>query len=150
MNLTYLWGRAQLAMNKKTNISHYQTIDLLKIWFLFLVSTKGQTRDKGEFVTKFVEIVESLSYENLSEIPCKIFAVQCFSADHLKHKTIKKTIFRNPSVSPCQLCAHFLKSFWTALIIFWSCWFIWQSIFDHFQISLIWFINFFFLQEQCK
>ena len=46
-NSEYLWSWAR-------TISHYQTTNLLKMWFLFLISTKGQTRDKSKFVTKFV------------------------------------------------------------------------------------------------
>ena len=43
--------------SKNRNISRYQITNLLKIWFLFFVFTKGQIRDKSEFVSKFVGII---------------------------------------------------------------------------------------------
>ena len=39
---------------KSTNISRYQTANLLKTRFLFLVCKKGQKENKTEFVTKCV------------------------------------------------------------------------------------------------
>ena len=57
MNLAYLWSRARIVINKNRNIFRYHALNLLKFWFLFLVSTKEQKRDKNEFVTKFVEII---------------------------------------------------------------------------------------------
>ena len=55
---------------KYRNISRYQIAKLLKIWFLFLVSTKEQTRDKSEFVTEFLGIIVTIIFvQNLSQIP---------------------------------------------------------------------------------
>ena len=56
------------------------------------------------------------SYKNLSRIPRKIFATQWFFTDHLKYKTANKATSRTPSANPNQLCAHWLKSFPTAMI----------------------------------
>ena len=42
---------------QKTNISHYQTINLLKNRFLFLICKNGQKEDKNKFVTKSVGII---------------------------------------------------------------------------------------------
>ena len=62
---------------------------------------KGQKREENKLVTKFVGIIVKLfSYENFSQIHCKIFAVQCFFTDHLKHKTVNKTTCRTPSANP--------------------------------------------------
>ena len=46
------------------------------------------------------------------------YLLQCFSTDHLKHKTLNKTTCRTPSANPCHLCVHQLKSFPTAILIF--------------------------------
>ena len=46
----------------RKNTNTYQTTNLLKIWFLFLVSMKGQKRDKSEFATKFVGIIVTLIF----------------------------------------------------------------------------------------
>ena len=35
----------------------YQTINLLKMWFLLLVSSKEQKKDKSEFGIKLAEII---------------------------------------------------------------------------------------------
>ena len=68
---------------------------------------KGQNRDKSKFITKYVEIrLMIVSYKNLSQIPCKIFATQCFFTDHLKHKLVDKTTCRVPSAHRHQLCRH--------------------------------------------
>ena len=89
---------------------------LLKVWFLILVSAKGQKWDKREFVTKICRnysfyIIINYSYrllscKNISQIPCKIFAVQCYFTDHLKRKTLHKITLRTPLVNPLQLCVH--------------------------------------------
>ena len=80
---------------------------------------KGQKRDKTEFVTKVVRIIfMTIFIKNLSQIPCKIFPTQRFLNDHLKQKTLNKTTCRMPSVNPHPLCAHYLRSFPTAMIIF--------------------------------
>ena len=48
---------------------------------------------KSKFVTKFLTIIVAIfSFKNVSQIPCKVFATQCFFTDHLKHKTIKKQL----------------------------------------------------------
>ena len=79
---------------------------------MFLVSAKGQNRDKSEFVTKFAGIIVTIiSYKNFSQITCKNFAKQCFFTDHLKHKTVNRTTCRMHSANLRQLRAHWLKSF---------------------------------------
>ena len=45
-----------------------RTFNLMKIWILFLVSTKRQKRDQREFVTKFDGIIVTI-----------IFTEKCFS-----------------------------------------------------------------------
>ena len=65
---------------------------------------KGQERDESELVTKLEGII--VSYKNISKIPCKVFATQCFFTDHLKHKFLNKTTCRPPSANPRQLCTH--------------------------------------------
>ena len=39
--------------------------------------------------------LQFFSHKNVSQIACKIFATQCFFADHLKHKTGKQNNFQN-------------------------------------------------------
>ena len=62
LNSAYLWSRERLAINKKTNISRYQITNLVKIWFLFLVSAKRQNKDKSELVTKFAGIIVKIIF----------------------------------------------------------------------------------------
>ena len=42
----------------------------------------------------------------MSQIPSEIVATQCLFADHLKQRTVNKTIWRTPSAKPRQTCAH--------------------------------------------
>ena len=42
---------------KNINIYSYQITNLLKMWFLVLVSKKEEKRVKNQFVTKFVGII---------------------------------------------------------------------------------------------
>ena len=51
-----------LLQTKGKTISRYQTTKLLKIWFLCLVSMKGQKRDKSEFVSKFLGIIVAIIF----------------------------------------------------------------------------------------
>ena len=103
---------------QKTNISHYQTTNLLKTRFLFLVFKKGKKEDKNRFVTKFVGIIVKLfSCKNVSQIASETFARQCFFTDHLNHKIVNKTTCRKPPANPHQLWKQ-LKSFRTVVIIF--------------------------------
>ena len=68
---------------------------------------KGQKRDESEPITKLVGIIVTIIfYKNFSQIPCKIFATQCFFTDHLKHKTVNIMTCRMPSANPRQLYAH--------------------------------------------
>ena len=50
------------SYKQKTIISCYETISLLKTWFLFLDWKKGQKEDKSEFVTKFVGIIVTIIF----------------------------------------------------------------------------------------
>ena len=72
----HVLSRMRLAITENRNISRHQTTNLLKIWFLVLVSTKRKERNKSEYVTKFVGILITLVFKHLSQIPCKIFATQ--------------------------------------------------------------------------
>ena len=47
---------------KSRNVSCYQTTNLLKTRFLFLVCKKKQKEDKSEFVTKSVEIIVTIIF----------------------------------------------------------------------------------------
>ena len=87
---------------------------------LFLVSKKGQKRNKSEFVAKdviriIVKIILTLKY--LSKC-CKIFATPCFFSDHLNHKIVNKPTHRTPAPNSRQLRTNNLKSFQTVMIIF--------------------------------
>ena len=62
LNSAYLWSRARLAIKKSKTISCYQTTNLLKIWFLFLVSMKVQKRNESKLVTKFGGIVVTIIF----------------------------------------------------------------------------------------
>ena len=62
LNSAYLWSRAQLTLNKNKNISHCQATNLQKIWFLVLISMKGQKKDKREPITKFVEVIVTIIF----------------------------------------------------------------------------------------
>ena len=44
------------------NVFRYQTTDLVKIWFLFLVYTKRKWRGKSEFVTTFEVIIITITF----------------------------------------------------------------------------------------
>ena len=59
MNLVCLSNRVQLTKNK-LKYFFYQTTNLLKIWFLFLSSTKGQNSGKSKFITNFVRIIVTI------------------------------------------------------------------------------------------
>ena len=70
LNSAYLWSRARLATNEIQKYFSLPVAKLLKIWFLILVSTKEQTRDKSEFVTEFLGIIVTIIFvQNLSQIP---------------------------------------------------------------------------------
>ena len=56
------------------------------------------------------------SLKNDFQIPCKIFTIQCFLNNHLKHKIVNKATCR--TISAHQLCAHYFQSFPTAMTIF--------------------------------
>ena len=47
---------------KKTNISRYQTANLLKPWFLILVCKKGNKENKSKFGTKSVGIIVTIIF----------------------------------------------------------------------------------------
>ena len=155
LNAAWFWSRARLTqprppglrltINKKNrNIYRYQTTNLLKTWFLFLVCKKGQKEDKRGFVTKYTGMILPLFlYKNISQIARKPFATQCFFTDHLNHKTVKKPVER-----PQHILADYGHISWKAfelLRLFFealrSSWFIWQSIINHFEILLTRFLN---------
>ena len=56
------WHRVWLAINKNRNIFHYKATNFLKIWLFFLVFTKGQQKDKNQFVTKFIRIIITITF----------------------------------------------------------------------------------------
>ena len=91
-----------------------------------------------------------ISYKTFSQIRCKIFSAQCLFTDHLKRKTLNK----NSEEHSQQILANYVHISWRALQPLWlffeACkisWFIWQSIFDYFQIFLIWIFSYFYLRE---
>ena len=94
MNSAWLSSRVRFAINKN-NICRYQTISLLKTWFLFLVCKKGQDENKSEVATKSVicviEKLKKFSLKNISQIAHHTFATQCFVTGHLNHKTVNRT-----------------------------------------------------------
>ena len=47
---------------KNRNISRYQTANLLKTRFLFLVCKKWQKEDKSKFVTKYAGIIVTIIF----------------------------------------------------------------------------------------
>ena len=58
--ISLFWRRGRLAINK--HISRYQSTNLLRIWFLLLVSTEGQKRNKSKFATKFSKIIVTIIF----------------------------------------------------------------------------------------
>ena len=46
--------------------------------------------------------------------------IHVFFIDHSRHKTVNETTCRTPSANACQLCSYELKSFPTAMTIFWG------------------------------
>ena len=114
MNLAYLWSRSKTLYKQKAKIlfvtrsPNFWKFDFC-FWFL--------QKEKNGVKTNLLRL---LSSKNLSQIPSKIFATQCFFTDHLKYKTVNKTTFRTPSANPRQICPRQLKSFPAAMIIFWG------------------------------
>ena len=49
-------------LTKNKDISRYQTTNLLKTRFLFLICKKGEKEDKSKFVTKFVGIIVTIIF----------------------------------------------------------------------------------------
>ena len=78
------------------------------MWFLFLVSTKGKTRDKKEFVTKFIGIIDAIIFVQnpLSDSLWNLCYTVFF---HWLPKTQnrKKKTFRDPSANLYKLCAYY-------------------------------------------
>ena len=85
----------RLDITTKKKIFCIHTTNLVKVWFLVVVSTKGQKRDKNEYVTKFIGIIVYVNYLIVdyfkdSQILCKLIATQFFFTDHLKKSTVNK------------------------------------------------------------
>ena len=73
-------SKCDLLKTKQINIYRYQTTNLLKTWFLFLLSTKGQKKKKNkpQFVVEIAGIIVTIfSYKNVSQTASKTFAKQC-------------------------------------------------------------------------
>ena len=84
-----------------------------------MVYKKGQKLDKSKLVAKFVGIiVRIILRKNISQIAGKIFDTHSFFTDHLNCKTVNKRNCRTSSISSHELCAHWLKSFATLMIVF--------------------------------
>ena len=113
MNLTYFWSRARLAINKNTNISRYQTTNLLKIWFLFFVSMIVQNRNKSDL---WLRLLRLFSCKNVVKFLVKSLLHSVFSqiTENTKPRQLCTQILANPR----QLRVHWFKSFLTASIIF--------------------------------
>ena len=104
MNSAGLRSRARLAINKKQKYFLLPDHELAENLFLFLFFIKGKQGNKIEFATKFVGSKNSnYTHTKISQIACKTFATQCFYTNHLKHKTVNKTICKMPPVNPRQL-----------------------------------------------
>ena len=89
--------------------------------------------------------------KSLSEIPYKIFPTQFFYTEHLKQNTKPKT--KQVVEHPRQILDYYVHIGWGALRLlrrffkaFRISWFFWPSIFDHFQILLIWYFNYFYVR----
>ena len=96
----YLWSRARLATNKKTEmfiVTRSPTCWKYDSWFWFL--WKDKQRIKVNLQLLFVVIIVTI----ISQIRCKAFVTQCFFTDHVKHKTVMKITFKTPSTNPHQL-----------------------------------------------
>ena len=107
-----------MATQKYFLLPDHQLAENLILVFGFYERTK---RDKTEFVRKLVwNYRYDYFHKKFSQIPCKIFGTLCFFTDHLKHKTVNKTICRMSSANLLQLCVLGSKSFPTAMINFWG------------------------------
>lgn len=57
-----------------------------------LVFKKGKQNDKKEVATKFVKVIlTTASIKSLSQIACKILAIQCFYTGLLGNKIVNRT-----------------------------------------------------------
>ena len=82
LNLAWLWSRVRLAISNKEK--YYQTTNLLKTWFWFLVCKKWQKEDQSEFVIKSVGNIHLFSCKNIFRVQPKV------SAKHTKKKCVSE------------------------------------------------------------
>ena len=131
-----------MRLQQKTKI--FFVSRLLTSWkfdFCVWISAKGKKSRKVRTVVTIVFVYKGLSKSVKS-------LLQCFFTDHLKHKTENKTICRTPLAnSNVHISCRAFQLLWSPLEPFRTFWFIWQSIFDHFQILLNYFFT--FLHAQC-
>ena len=150
MNSAYLWSRARLAVNKKQNYfslpDHQLAENLIRFFFWFLQKDK-----KGITVnlTTFVEIIVTIIFfvKISLKFLVKSFQDSVFSPITWNTKPRTKQFLERPK----QILGNCAKISWRALQLlyffeaFRISWFICQSIFGHFQILLIWFLNYFYV-----
>ena len=110
-NSAWLWSRAWVALNKNQIFFVTKITSLMKNWFLLLVFREGKQRGKLEFETKFVRIINIITFVLKSlKLLVKLLLHIVFFTDHLKLKTVNETTY--------QLQAHYLENFPTVMIIF--------------------------------
>ena len=101
MDSAYLWRIAQLAIKKKQKNFSLPDHQLAENFiFDFYERTKKEWKQ---------------IYRNYSDGYIHVFFI-----DHSRHKTVNETTCRTPSANACQLCSYELKSFPTAMTIFWG------------------------------
>ena len=123
MNSVCLWRRARLDINKKQKhflLLVYQLTEYLIL--LFLINCH-------KWLINFWQI----------------FCYTFIFTDRLKRITVNKTTCRRPSANSCSNYIHtrwrvsqLLRVLFKGFRIFW---FIWQIIFDQFELLLTWFFN---------
>ena len=105
LNLAYLWSRGRLAINKWQKYFSLTAHQLPE--FHFWLPRKDKKKGQKQFCNYiWKSYLRFFLFKNASQIPCKIFATQCFFTGYLKHKTVNKTTCRTPSANPPQLYAH--------------------------------------------
>ena len=118
-NSTWLWRRAQLAINKKQEYFSLPDHLLTENLILITVCKKEQKEEKSKFATNSVGIIVTILHVKTSVKLLVKPLQQYFITDHLNHKIANKKTCRTCSANPRQLSAQ-LKSFRNLAIIFWS------------------------------
>ena len=107
-----LLNSACFQSNRHSLLFCYQTIDLLKVWVLFLVSKKGQKRSKScnlnyrNYSKNYFHIKMSLKFL-VKSLVCSVFFT-----DHLRHKILNKTSCRATSCRTMCTLVEELSNCW--------------------------------------